>query len=216
MATGHHYGPGAVGEQAGARRLVADLLPQGRFAGDRVRPHGERQQRGGAVLSARCATAIANATPCPIDPAVVPPRRRGTYPLRVRTHALGRAGPCSTTPASTPCASMQKHWESACSRDRQRALRRRRRVPDDPGKEARWWRDAALQYFQTFSRQPIPPDATSSRRIRSRIYQRIRCPADPRQAALRRDLLGSARSQHDRISADRQSAVPHCRATPET
>ena len=44
-------------------------------------------------------------------------------------------------------------------------------------KEARWWRDADLAYFQTFSRQPIsapyPQPAHSLQ-----YYQTLRCPAD--------------------------------------
>ena len=28
--------------------------------------------------------------------------------------------------------------------------------------EAMWWRDAALQYFQTFSRRPIPSDSRTA------------------------------------------------------
>ncbi|MDB4883749.1 MAG: hypothetical protein JWL95_2515 [Gemmatimonadetes bacterium] len=44
-------------------------------------------------------------------------------------------------------------------------------------REARWWRDAALQYFQTFSRMPI---AAGYERPAHPLeyYQRIRCPAD--------------------------------------
>ena len=47
-------------------------------------------------------------------------------------------------------------------------------------KEARWWRDAVLQYFQTFSRLPIP--ASYPRPAHSLdYYLDIRCPADPRR-----------------------------------
>jgi alpha-glucuronidase len=47
-------------------------------------------------------------------------------------------------------------------------------------REARWWRDASLQYFQTLSRLPIParyePPAHPLE-----FYLRVRCPADPRR-----------------------------------
>ena len=44
-------------------------------------------------------------------------------------------------------------------------------------REARWWRDAALQYFQTFSKLPLP---TGYERPGHSLdyYQRIRCPAN--------------------------------------
>ncbi|MEO8561901.1 MAG: alpha-glucuronidase family glycosyl hydrolase [bacterium] len=72
---------------------------------------------------------------------------------------------------------MQKSWESLdASVDRAR-------FPDVSGflaiqeREARWWRDAALSYFQTFSRMPIP--ASYERPAHPlNYYERIRCPAD--------------------------------------
>jgi alpha-glucuronidase len=44
--------------------------------------------------------------------------------------------------------------------------------------EARWWRDASLAYFQTFSRLPIPTGYVAPRHPLG-FYQAIRCPADP-------------------------------------
>ena len=44
-------------------------------------------------------------------------------------------------------------------------------------KEARWWRDAALTYFQTFSRQPIPSRYEQPAHPLA-YYQQVRCPAD--------------------------------------
>ena len=44
-------------------------------------------------------------------------------------------------------------------------------------KEARWWRDAALTYFQTFSRQPIPARYEQPAHPLA-YYQQVRCPAD--------------------------------------
>jgi alpha-glucuronidase len=47
-------------------------------------------------------------------------------------------------------------------------------------REARWWRDAALQYFQTFSRRPIP--AQYERPAHSlEYYMAVKCPANPRK-----------------------------------
>jgi len=47
-------------------------------------------------------------------------------------------------------------------------------------KEARWWRDAALQYFATFSRQPIPAQYEQPAHPLG-FYQSLRCPRDPRK-----------------------------------
>jgi alpha-glucuronidase len=47
-------------------------------------------------------------------------------------------------------------------------------------KEARWWRDAALQYFQQYSRMPIPAEYEQPAHPLS-FYRALRCPADPRR-----------------------------------
>ena len=46
--------------------------------------------------------------------------------------------------------------------------------------EARWWRDAALSYFQTFSKLPIPPQYEQPAHPLS-YYMSLRCPPDPRK-----------------------------------
>jgi alpha-glucuronidase len=46
--------------------------------------------------------------------------------------------------------------------------------------EARWWRDAAIQYFQTFSRAPIPAGYEAPAHPLS-FYLALRCPADRRK-----------------------------------
>lgn len=43
--------------------------------------------------------------------------------------------------------------------------------------EARWWRDAALSYFQTFSHRPIPPGYDPPLHPLS-FYESLRCPAN--------------------------------------
>jgi alpha-glucuronidase len=44
-------------------------------------------------------------------------------------------------------------------------------------REARWWRDAVLQYFQTFSKLPLPAGYQRPSHTLD-YYERIRCPAD--------------------------------------
>ncbi len=46
--------------------------------------------------------------------------------------------------------------------------------------EAKWWRDAAISYFQPFSKQPLPPGAQAPAHPLD-FYLRLRCPADPRK-----------------------------------
>ena len=46
-------------------------------------------------------------------------------------------------------------------------------------REATWWRDATVQYFQTFSRLPIPAGYEPPAHPLS-FYESLRCPRDPR------------------------------------
>jgi alpha-glucuronidase len=43
--------------------------------------------------------------------------------------------------------------------------------------EARWWRDACLTYFGTFSKQPIPNGYAPAANTLS-FYQGLNCPSD--------------------------------------
>jgi alpha-glucuronidase len=45
-------------------------------------------------------------------------------------------------------------------------------------REAMWWRDAAVQYFQTYSRQPIPSDLEKPLHPLT-FYRALRCPPNP-------------------------------------
>jgi alpha-glucuronidase len=47
-------------------------------------------------------------------------------------------------------------------------------------KEARWWRDAALQYFQTFSKMPIPAQYEQPAHLLE-YYIRLKCPPNPKK-----------------------------------
>jgi len=47
-------------------------------------------------------------------------------------------------------------------------------------REAQWWRDAAIAYFQTFSRQPVPAGSAPPAHPLE-YYVQLRCPADPRK-----------------------------------
>ena len=71
--------------------------------------------------------------------------------------------------------SMQRAWdalESSVDAERFREVKSFLVVQE---KEARWWRDASLTYFQTFSRRPIPATYEQPAHPLA-YYQQIRCP----------------------------------------
>ena len=47
-------------------------------------------------------------------------------------------------------------------------------------REARWWRDAVLQYFASFSHMPLPAGVEAPAHALE-YYMKLRCPADPRK-----------------------------------
>jgi alpha-glucuronidase len=46
--------------------------------------------------------------------------------------------------------------------------------------EARWWRDASVAYWESFSHLPLPADYEAPAHQLG-WYERLRCPADPRK-----------------------------------
>ncbi|MBC6491317.1 alpha-glucuronidase family glycosyl hydrolase [Flavihumibacter stibioxidans] len=53
-------------------------------------------------------------------------------------------------------ARMQETWEKAGKKTDEQRYRQVKMLLNIQHQEAKWWRDACLLYFQTFSRQPIP------------------------------------------------------------
>jgi alpha-glucuronidase len=51
---------------------------------------------------------------------------------------------------------------------------------DVQAREAKWWRDASLLYFQTFSKMPMPPRYERPGHSLD-YYTSLRCPADPKK-----------------------------------
>ena len=157
MAEGHHYGPGPwVDVRTRARRLDVGLLPPRRRGRHRLRSHRDRQRRRLALslAAARAArrparpaprTCCSGSTTCPGTTACVvgadavgralPPLHRRRRRRPPDAGDLGRASRrSSTAPATATCAALLAIQE----------------------REARWWRNACLLYFQTFSRRPLP------------------------------------------------------------
>jgi alpha-glucuronidase len=46
--------------------------------------------------------------------------------------------------------------------------------------EARWWRDASLDYWQSLNHLPVPAGYAAPRHPLA-FYEALRCPADPRK-----------------------------------
>lgn len=76
--------------------------------------------------------------------------------------------------------SMQRTWDSlhgAIDDERFRDVQSYLAIQE---REAEWWRNAALLYFQTFSHRPLPAGVEKPRHTLP-YYESIRCPADPRE-----------------------------------
>src|SRR5207249_871359 len=76
--------------------------------------------------------------------------------------------------------SMQRSWDSLerlVDAERFHRVQALLRVQEA---EARWWRDASVLYWQSFSHLPLPPDYEVPRHPLD-WYRQLRCPADPRK-----------------------------------
>jgi alpha-glucuronidase len=51
-------------------------------------------------------------------------------------------------------------------------------------REATWWRDAAVLYFQSISHRPLPPNVVAPTRTLE-FFEQLRCPPDPRKPRCR-------------------------------
>lgn len=73
---------------------------------------------------------------------------------------------------------MQRSWDSLAGRIDPVRFGEVRDFLAIQEREARWWRDASIAYFQTFARLPLPAGAPPPAHSLD-WYQRITCPADP-------------------------------------
>jgi alpha-glucuronidase len=76
--------------------------------------------------------------------------------------------------------SMRRTWASLEGRIDPRRFGEVREDLAIQEREAKWWRDAALQYFGSFSRRPIPEGYEKPAHSLD-YYMKVRCPADPRR-----------------------------------
>jgi alpha-glucuronidase len=73
---------------------------------------------------------------------------------------------------------MQRVWDSMEGRIDEERYQDVRQYLAIQEKEARWWRDSVLLYFQTFSRQPIPAEYEQPEHTLEH-YRRLQFPFAP-------------------------------------
>ncbi len=174
MATGHHYGPGAWAD--GGR---ADWTPSYYHRADTIAIGFDRTASG--------SNAVAQYAP----PVAARFAHRDSVPESVLLwfHRVGwnerlRSG-------RTLWTELALHYQAGVDsvRAMQRAWRSVERAIDPvrfrdvqaflaiQEREARWWRDASLLYFGTFSRQPLPTGVEAPAHSLE-FYRTLRCPPD--------------------------------------
>jgi alpha-glucuronidase len=75
---------------------------------------------------------------------------------------------------------MQRAWNTVSGKIDDERFRQVQSALAIQEREARWWRDASLRYFQTLSRLPIPAQYEQPAQPLD-FYMRLRCPTDPRR-----------------------------------
>ena len=156
MARDHHYGPGPWVSDGPRADWTSRLLPPGRREGHRLRPHRDRQQRGRPVLPARGRASSASSRRCPETYLLWFHHVPLGPPAWPRVARSGRSWSATTTAASTPCAACRPPGSRSRAGSTPSGTTQVRAFLAIQEKEARWWRDACVLYFQTFSGRPIP------------------------------------------------------------
>jgi alpha-glucuronidase len=175
MATGHHYGPGPW---ANAGR--PDWSPPYYHRADSLGLGFERTARGSNAVAQYAEPVRARYA----DPRTTPDS------LLLWFHHVGWRDTLATgrtlwnelahryDAGVDSVRAMQRTWDSVGGRiDAQRHAETRSLLATQ-AREAAWWRDAAVQYFQTFSRLPLPPGYPAPAHTLD-YYEQIRCPANP-------------------------------------
>ena len=177
MATGHHYGPGAW---ANAGR--ADWTPSYYHRADTLGVGFDRTTAGSNAVAQYhppVRDRYANRTTVPDSVLLWFHHVRWTERL-VTGRTLWDELVHRYSIGLDTVRSMQRQWRSVRA-----SIDSVRFVEVDSfltiqAHEARWWRDASLAYFQTFSRLPIPAAYEQPTHPLS-FYRALRCPADPRK-----------------------------------
>ena len=79
----------------------------------------------------------------------------------------------ATTRASTRCGRCSATWDSLAGLVDEARFAHVKTLLTIQEQEARWWRDACLLYFQTFSRLPIPAEYEPPAEIARRLHEAL-------------------------------------------
>lgn len=174
MATGHHYGPGPWVHQG-----RADWTPVYYHRADTLGLGFDRTAHG------------SNAVEQYAGPVRDRYASRATVPdsLLLWFHHVGWGERLSTGRALwdelvyrygagvDSVRAMQRAWDSVRGAVDPERFAEGRELLAIQEREARWWRDASTQYFQTFARRPLPPFAEPPAHPLA-YYEQLRCPVD--------------------------------------
>jgi len=175
MATGHHYGPGPWAD--GGR---ADWTPSYYHRADSLGLGFDRTSTG--------SNAVAQYAP-PVRDRYA---RRATVPDSVllwfhHVRWTDRLGSGRTlwdelvhrySAGVDSARAMRRAWDGVRASIDTARFSEVASFLDIQAREAKWWRDASLLYFQTFSRMPIPARYEQPAHPLE-YYKALRCPADP-------------------------------------
>jgi alpha-glucuronidase len=177
MGTGHHYGPAPW-----ARTSRADWTPSYYHRADTLGIGFDRTRSGSnAVAQYAPAVAARYGNLSTVPDSMLLWFHHVPWSHRVRTgRTVWDELVVRYNAGVDAVRSMQRAWDAAApavDRARHAEVKSMLAIQE---REARWWRDAALQYFQTFSRMPIPARFEQPAHPLS-YYQQLRCPADVRR-----------------------------------
>lgn len=183
MATGHHYGPGPW-----VNDLRPDWTPVYYHRADTIGIGFDRTPSGSNAVAQYAAPVRARlSSRATVGDSLLLFFHRVRWTDRVvsgRTVWNELAHRYQTGVDSV--AAMRRDWEQVRSSIDAERFADVRAMLTIQEREAIWWRDAALQYFQTFSRQPLPAGYPAPAHPLE-FYQRLRCPPNrdkPRCSAI--------------------------------
>lgn len=174
MATGHHYGPGAWAD--GGR---ADWTPSYYHRADTLGIGFDRTARGSNAVAQYfppLATRLANRDSVPESMLLW--FHHVSWNSRLKSgRTLWNELAIRYQTGVDSVRAMQRAWSttrSAIDSARFRDVADFLKIQET---EARWWRDASLEYFGTFSRQPLPAGVEKPAHPFD-FYRTLRCPPD--------------------------------------
>ena len=178
MATGHHYGPGPWANDAGR----ADWTPSYYHRADSLGMGFDRTEAGSnAVAHYFPPVRDRYASRATVPDSVLLWFHRVRWTERLSTgRTLWDELVHRYSAGVDTVRAMQRTWEKVRPSIDSARFAEVASFLDIQAREAKWWRDASLAYFQTFSRMPIPSRYEQPAHALE-YYKALRCPADPRK-----------------------------------